>query len=167
MKILTVDNTTYDIDCVPDQIDEINYCVFDASDPDPAVQDYYFLPLLFLESFHAPAICLEIGPYSIQMPMDWSIITSDEEFSDVEIIPLASLNNRGFVAPIFNPMRPGIPRAMEIRITNIYQDVKWYFPKLKHGHILAIPIEEAENPKCVYFVKEAAKIKNLGFSEMI
>ena len=59
MKILTVDNTVYEIDHVPDEIDDIRFCVFDTSDPE--WMDYYFLPLIFLESFYAPAICLQIG----------------------------------------------------------------------------------------------------------
>ena len=72
MKILTIENETYDIDCVPDEIDDIRYCVLDGSDPE--FIDFYFLPLIFLESFYAPAICLQIGEYNIQMPMDWSIL---------------------------------------------------------------------------------------------
>ena len=43
MKILTVENKTYDINCVPDEIDDIRYCVLDASDPE--FVDFYFLPL--------------------------------------------------------------------------------------------------------------------------
>ena len=27
MKILTVENKTYDINCVPDEIDDIRYCI--------------------------------------------------------------------------------------------------------------------------------------------
>ena len=49
MKILTLENKPYDIDCVPDQIEDIRYCVFDGGDEE--FQDYYFLPLIFLESF--------------------------------------------------------------------------------------------------------------------
>ena len=77
MKILTVDNTVFEIDQVPDQIDDIRFGVFDTTDP--TFMDYYFLPLIFLESFYAPAICLDIGGYKLQMPMDWSILTSDED----------------------------------------------------------------------------------------
>ena len=33
MKILTLENNSYDIDSVPDEIDDIRYCVFDAGDP--------------------------------------------------------------------------------------------------------------------------------------
>ena len=49
MKILTVENNTYDIDCVPDEIEDIRYCVLDGGDPE--FVDFYFLPLIFLESF--------------------------------------------------------------------------------------------------------------------
>ena len=62
MKILTVDNTVYEIDQVPDEIDDIRFGVFDTSDPE--WMDYYFLPLIFLESFYAPAICLQIGEHT-------------------------------------------------------------------------------------------------------
>ena len=165
MKILTLENTSYDIDSVSEEIDDIRYCIFDASDPE--WMDYYFLPLIFLESFYAPAICLEIGEYKLQMPMDWSILTSDEDFDGIEVMPLASLNNRGFVAPILNPMKSWMPRSEEIQITNVYQDVKWYFPKLKNGHLLVIPLEDKLYPKCAMFVKEASKIKDIDFSDLL
>jgi len=158
MKILTIENSTYDIDCVPDEIEDVRYCVFDGGDEE--FQDYYFLPLIFLESFHAPAICLQIGEYSLQMPMDWSILTCDEDFADLEIIPLASLNNRGFLTATLNPLGRKLIECEEVKITNIYQDVKWYFPKLKNGHMLVAPLENKPNPKCAFFVKEANKIPN-------
>ena len=50
MKILTVENDVYEIDHVPDVIDDIRFCVFDTTDPE--FMDYYFLPLIFLESFY-------------------------------------------------------------------------------------------------------------------
>src|SRR5210317_1858484 len=123
MKILTIENDTYDIDCVPDEIDDIRYCVLDGGDPEWV--DFFFLPLIFLESFHAPAICLKIGEYQIQMPMDWSILICDDDFSAVEVMPLASLNNRDFKALSMNPMLGSTIKSLEIHITNIFQDVKW------------------------------------------
>lgn len=165
MKILTLENTAYDLDRVPEEVEELRYCVFDAGDTE--YQDYYWLPLIFLESFHAPAICLSIGEYNIQMPMDWSIVTSDEDFGGIEVIPLASLNNRGFVTPIFNPMKSWMPKAEEIQITNVYQDVKWFFPKLKNGHLLVVPLENCEQPKCAIFVKEANKVKDMDIADML
>jgi len=162
---LTVENGVYDLDSIPNEIDDIRYCVFDAGDS--AYMDYYFLPLIFLESFHSPAICLTIGKHKIQMPMDWSIVTSDEDFGSIEVLPLASLNNRGFIAPLFNPLRNCIPDAAELQITNIYQDVKWYFPKLKNGHILVVPLEDKHEPKCALFVKELSKIKDIDFADLL
>jgi hypothetical protein len=165
MKILTVDNLSYDLDTVPDEIDDIRYCVLDASNPGDI--DYYFLPLIFLESFHAPAICLQIGNQNIQMPMDWSIVICDEDYTAVEVIPLASLNNRGFRALLLNPMVGNTLGSAEISITNIFQDVKWYFPKLKNGHILAVPLENREKPMCVFFVKEVNKVCDLEIGDLV
>lgn len=165
MKILTVENNVYDLDSVPNEIDDLRYCVFDAGESNN--MDYFFLPLIFLESFHAPSICLKIGEYNLQMPMDWSIVITDEDMGGLEIIPLASLNNRGFIAPVFNPMRNSIPEASEIKITNIYNDVKWYFPKLKNGHILVVPLENKHEPKCALFVKEANKVKDINFGDIL
>jgi hypothetical protein len=165
MKILTVENNTYDIDCVPDEIDDIRYCVLDGGDSDNV--DFYFLPLIFLESFHAPAICLQIGEYSIQMPMDWSILLCDEDLHMLEILPLASLNNRGFRALSMNPMTTSIPSSYDISITNVYQDVKWFFPKLKNGHMISVPLEDGPNPKCAFFVKDANKVKDIQIADLV
>lgn len=165
MKILTVDNTAYDLDTVPNEIDDIRYCVLDASDKNNI--DFFFLPLIFLESFHAPAICLQIGEYSVQMPMDWSILICDEEYTGFEVIPLASLNNRGFQSLVMNPLQAISIGCREISITNIYQDVKWYFPKLKNGHLLAVPLDNSPKPKCAFFVKEANKVQDIDIGDLI
>ena len=165
MKILTVDNTPYDLDMVPEEIDDIRYCILDASNPGDI--DYYFLPLIFLESFHAPAICLQIGDKTVQMPMDWSILICDDDYGGVEVIPLTSLNNRGFKALATNPLSTKIPDCYDITITNIYQDVKWFFPKLKHGHMLAVPLESKDKPRCAYFVKEQNKICNIEVGDLM
>lgn len=165
MKILTVENTAYDLDTVPNEIDDVRYCVLDAATPDQI--DFYFLPLIFLESFHAPSICLQIGKRNIQMPMDWSILICDEEYTAFEIIPLASLNNRGFRALCMNPLISKTISNEDIAITNIYQDVKWYFPKLKNGHVLAVPLEDTPNPKCAFFVKDLNKVADIDMSDLL
>src|SRR5210317_1221626 len=116
MKILTVENEPYDLDTVPDEIDDIRYCVIDGSNKEDV--DIYFLPLIFLESFHAPSICLNIGEYQLQMPMDWSIMICDDDFTAIEIMPLASLNNRNFRAVCMNPLISSGIKSLEISITN-------------------------------------------------
>ena len=113
MNILTVENNVYNLDSVPDEIDDLRYCVLDVNDPE--YYDYFWHPLVFLESFYSPAIVLNIGGNEIQMPMDWSIAICDDEcHTEVEIVPLTSLNNRGFRTPVFNPMDNKIPRIEEI-----------------------------------------------------
>lgn len=92
------------------------------------------------------------------MPLDWSIVVCDEDYGDLEIIPLTELNDRGFHSLLFNPLAHMVPTSKEITISNVYADVKWYFPKLKNGNILVVPVEDKEKPLCALFVKEGTKI---------
>lgn len=165
MKILTVENEAYDLDTLPDEIDDIRYCVLDATETDNV--DFFWLPLIFLESFHSPAICLQIGTHNIQMPMDWSILICDEEMTALEVIPLASLNNRGFNALTINPLNGTTITSEEISITNIYQEVKWYMPRLKNGHLLTVPLDNSKKPKCVYFVKDINKVSKFDLGDLL
>lgn len=156
MLILTEENKSYNLDCVPDQVEDLRYCVLDCSDAKNI--DYYWLPLIFLESFNAPAVVLDIGPYKVQMPLDWSILVCDDDYSDMEVMPLTSLNDRGFHTITFNPLRHMVPTPYEVTISNIYADVKWYFPKLKNGNVLVMPLETGNEPICALFVKEGNKV---------
>lgn len=155
-RILTAENESYDLDFVPEEIEDITYCVLDYSDLGDV--DYKFMPLVFLESFISPTAVLKIGNIIINIPLDWSIIVSEPSVSDPEILPITSLNNRGFKAFIFNPITGYLPRYKEIEIINIYQEMKWFIPKLAVGHILAVPIEDKANPNCIFFVKETNKL---------
>ena len=75
MRLLTAENTTYNINQIPEAASEINYCVLDYSDQSDV--DYYFIPLIFLESFNSPCVDIKIGNKNIQMPLDWSVIIGD------------------------------------------------------------------------------------------
>lgn len=156
MRILTNDNTSYLINQIPDKIDDIRFCVLDYSNQNDV--DYYFLPLIFLESFHSPCIDIKIGPHSLQMPLDWSLIIGDINMGDLEVMPLVYLMDKDFDAFCFNPIKGYMPRFHKVEIINVWPDVKWYFPKLKNGHLLAIPLEEGSNPTCAFFTKELSKI---------
>lgn len=162
-RILTVDNESYDLDFVPEEVEDIRYCVLDYSDKNNA--DYIFVPLVFLESFNSPAAVLKIGNYTTTVPLDWSLIVCDPSVGDPEVLPITSLNDRGFKAFVFNPITGFLPAFTEVEIVNIYQEVKWYFPKLKFGHILTIPIEEKSNPQCAFFVKETSKVPDVLSTE--
>lgn len=159
MRILTTENTTFSMNEIPDEVDDVRYCVLDYSNQDEV--DYYFMPLVFLESFSAPAAELRIGPHYIQMPLDWSVLIGEPHHGDLEVISLTALNDRGFQAFVFNPVDSFMPEYMPLEIVNVYPDIKWYFPKLKFGHILSVPLEDNEHPICAFFVKETSKIPDV------
>ena len=146
---------------LPDQIEEdIRFSVLDNSNSDDP--DFYFIPLIFLESFSAPAIVMEINGKEIMMPIDWHIAVGDSETNnDLEILPLTSLNDRGFEAFLFNPVKSYKADYAEVKILNFYNDVKWYFPKMKNGQLLTVPLSEGHNPECAFFVKDISRQNEL------
>lgn len=155
MRILTLDNTAYEMDEIPDEVEDLRFCVFDNSDPkDP---DYYYIPLIFLESFNSPALVLKIGNNTVKMPVDWQLLIGEPDLGDLEVVPLTSINDRGFSVFCFNPLTSFRPEFMPVEIADIYQDVKWYFPKLKPGQMLAVPLNNDQDPLCAYFVKDISR----------
>lgn len=156
MRILTNNNTVYSINQVQDGMDTLSYCILDYSNQNDV--DYYFLPLLFLESFYSPCIDLKIGPYNIQMPLDWNVLIGDKNLGDLEIMPLVYLMDKDFDVFCFNPVNGYMPKFQKLEIQNTWPDVKWYFPKLKNGHLLAVPLTEQPNSLCAFFVKEPNKL---------
>ena len=157
MQILTLDNVCYKLSNLPDQIDEeIHFSVLDNSDAKNP--DFFFIPLIFIESFSSPAIVMEINGKEIMMPVDWCMAVGDSTSgNDLEILPLTSINDRGFEAFLFNPLSSFKFDFGDIQITNFYNDVKWYFPKMKNGQLLSVPIEDGPSPLCAYFVKDISR----------
>jgi hypothetical protein len=157
MQILTLDNEMFSLNNLPEEVDEnTRFAVLDNSDPKEP--DFMFMPLIFLESFNSPAMVLRIGDDEVAMPIDWSIAVGDSQSGcDIEILPLTSLNDRGFEALIFNPLSSFRVEFKKIQIVNFYNDVKWYFPKMKNSQLLATPIRAGEKPDCAYFVKEISR----------
>ncbi len=35
--------------------------------------------------------------------------------------------------------------------------MKWYFPKVRNGQLLSVPIEEKKEPLCAYFIKDVTR----------
>jgi len=156
-KILTLENESFDLNDLPDELEEdVRFAVLDNSDPkDP---DFFFIPLVFLESFNSPAIQMRIGGAEITMPLDWCMVVGDKECGlDPEVLPLTSINERGFEAFIYNPITGFRMEYAPVEITNIFQDVKWYFPKMKNGQLLCVPLTNDPNPFCAFFVKEISR----------
>ena len=155
MNILTVDNNTYNLNAVPNEVEDLQYCVLDCTNP--KVLDYFYIPLIFLESFNAPAVILDIGGQRIEMPMDWSIMIGEKEMGQCEMIPLTSLNDRGFEAFLYNPLTGYTMQWGNVKITNFYNDMKWYFPKTKNGQLIGTPITDGPNPLCAWFIKDISR----------
>jgi hypothetical protein len=157
MQILTLDNISYDLNNLPEEVDDsMRFAVLDNSDAQNP--DFFFMPLVFLESFNSPAMVLKIGNDEVTMPIDWCIAVGDPQSScDIEILPLTSLNDRGFDAFCFNPLSSFKIDFKKIEIVNFYNDVKWYFPKMKNGQLLSVPLNTQPKPLCAYFVKEISR----------
>jgi hypothetical protein len=118
MKILTLENKPYDLNNLPKEINEdIRYSVLDNSDPKEP--DYFFMPLIYLESFSAPAVVLQVGKHQVQMPLEWSMLIGSNEGGDLEVLPLTSLNDRGFEAFQFNPLTSFRPDFVSVDVVNV------------------------------------------------
>jgi len=155
MRILTLDNCAYDLNSLPEEIDDMRFAILDNSDSDNP--DYHYIPLIFLESFNSPALVLQIGEHRIKMPVDWQILIGEPDLGDLEMLPLTIINDRGFKVFEFNPLKSFMPTFLNIEIVDVYHEVIWFAPKLKNGQMLAVPLTDEPNPPCVYFVKDISR----------
>lgn len=166
MKILTSDNVPFEMNNIPDEIEDIRFCVLDYTDHRNV--DYIFIPLMFLESYNTPSVDLRIGNHRIQLPMDWSLVIGDKHSGELEVISLKQINDRSFEAFAINPVSGYMPHFLDVEIINIFPDVKWHFPKLKYGHILSVPLQEGDTPLCVFVVKDVNKIpESLDITQLV
>jgi hypothetical protein len=155
MKIHTLEDTAYELNELPDKIDDLRFAIFDNSNPkDP---DYFYIPLIFLESFTAPALVLKIGDKLLKMPMDWHLLIGEEDTGDLEALQLTSINDRSFKAFEFNSLSGYMANFLPVEVIDVYNEVQWYNPKLKNGQYLAIPIDDGEKPRVIYFIKDVSR----------
>ena len=60
MQLLTLENEAYLLDRVPDHVEEdMRFAVLDNSDT--SNPDFFFIPLIYLESFSAPSAVLPVS----------------------------------------------------------------------------------------------------------
>lgn len=168
MRILTLDNTAYEMTKLPEHVDDdMRFSVLDNSNPKEP--DFFFLPMIYVESFNCPAIVLDINGNEITMPLDWSIAVGDkEDSSTVDVVPLTSLGERGFQAFLFNPLQGFKAEFGTIKVMNFYNDVKWYFPKTKNNQLLSVPITLGKDPLCAFFVKDISRqCESIDYTELL
>ena len=155
MKIHTLNDTAYELNELPEVIEDIHFAIFDNSNPKDA--DYFFTPLIFLESFTSPAIVLKIDSKVIKMPMDWHLLIGEQDSGNLEAIPLTSINDRDFKAFSFNSLSSYMADFLPVEVIDVYNEVQWYNPKLKNGQYLAVPLSDSKNPSVVYFIKDVSR----------
>ena len=166
--MLTLENECFILNNLPEELeDDVRFSVLDNSDPKEP--DFFFIPLIFLESFSSPAIVMEINGNEIMMPVDWHIAVGDPSAgNDLEVLPLTSINDRGFETFLFNPLTGYKLEFGSLKIINFYNDVKWYFPKMKNGQLLSVPITEGKNPLCAFFVKDISRqSETIDYSQLL
>lgn len=157
MKILTEHNRLYEIDKIPNLIeDDLRFCVLDYSDQNDV--DFIFPPVVFLDVFTRPSADLKIGKYNVQVPLDWSIVIADKNMGNMELIDIKHINDRDFQVFCYNPISGYMPSFLEVEIDNIFHDVSWSVPKLLNGHILCVPLHDGPEPLCILVVKDTNKL---------
>ena len=88
------------------------------------------------------------------MPFDWSIAVGDKEDSNtVEVVPLTSIADRGFQHLFLIPLDGFKADFYEVNVVNFYNDVKWYFPKIKNNQLLSDLLTDNKSPRLCVFCK--------------
>ena len=163
MYILTEKNTAVDVDTITDTETDLRFCVVDIEQI-----DYYFLPLVFLESFNACAAVLKIGNYKIQIPCDWNIIIADKEAGALESVCITNCMEKDFTAFVMNPLNGFRVDFLHIEVETLWTDVRWFLPKIKNNHILVVPLSDKEKSPCIYLMKENTKLPdNLDIGDLM
>ena len=156
MRIHTLDdNRSYNLDSLPEEIDDLRFTILDNSNPKEP--DYFYIPLIFLESFASPSLVLKIGNHVIKMPLDWHVLIGEEELGDLEAMQLTSINDRDFKVFEFNSLSSTRAEFLPIEVVDIYNEVQWYSPKLKNGQYLAVPLSDEPGAPVVYFISTVSR----------
>jgi hypothetical protein len=156
MRIHTLDdNRSYNLDSLPEEIDDLRFAILDNSNPKEP--DYFYIPLIFLESFASPSLVLKIGKHVIKMPLDWHVLIGEEELGDLEAMQLTSINDRDFKVFEFNSLSSTRAEFLPIEVVDIYNEVQWYSPKLKNGQYLAVPLSDEPGAPVVYFISTVSR----------
>ena len=160
MHILSLENKAFSHPNLSDELeDDVRFAILD--NPDQGTRFFYSINIFRIFSA-SPAMVMEINGHEIMMPVDWSIAVGDSSTgNDIEILPLTSINDRGFESFLFNPLTSFKTEFGKIEITNFYNDVKWYFPKLKNGQLLGVSLKTGNNPLCAFFIKDVSRQSEL------
>lgn len=173
MYILSPENTSIDIDEIPDTVEEdILYCTMMVKSDEV---DFFFNNLLSTyESFIASAYVLRIGEYEITLPWieqpnDYKILIGDPETGDLEILSVEELNGKGFSAFVYNPLSSFRPEYKTIDVIDVYHDMKWFFPRTNNNNMLCVPLKKGYKPPCIYIAASSvvSKIDMIDIQQVV
>lgn len=175
MRVLTPENRPFNIDAIVEGVNKQKYCVLDLSDPKDI--DYRYESCLMFNEYEYPAVELSIGPYTLEVPMNWRILTGDAVFGDLEIVDIDELTNFEYQAFVFNPYKSSRPKFLPVSIQNSYTSMtSWFVPKLKKKHMLGVPLgierewplatdfasqERRPYPECIWLVDDIDRMNQL------
>lgn len=161
MKVLTVEKEIIDMQNIDELSRYIQFTLVDLGSNNRSTNehDIVFPKLLYYEEYIGPALDCDIGGNRVMLPLSWYIMIGDEDISEVEALPITSLNARDFTAICTNPIDGFRHHFLNIKIYGVLSDYNWILPKIKNGQCVAVPInKDTNNPLCVYLSHSTTKI---------
>lgn len=134
MMVLTEDNKPVNVTTVSGG--EVHFGVLDFSKP--KTPDYMWKPLVFIDTFVAPGVDLEIGDFRVTLPFRWSIMIGHGD--QVDLISIEDLIGNTHNIFAFNPMTSYMPRVMECRVRGIHKNANWSIPTMNKEWLLLVPL---------------------------
>lgn len=155
MNILLPDNEPFNLNQPSNKLIDNKMCVLDYSDKEDI--DFFFKKITTFISYRYPTVDLLIGKkYRLTLPLNWRIMVTNDYDYVCRLIPVEELLHFDNQIPVFNPLHIGIPKIMDVEITNINPThIEHFVPKLPKKNILIMPIGN-------YNTWETYTIDNIG-----
>ena len=173
MRILTPEGEAFDVSKLNGKQ---HFTILDVSDADNI--DYRCAVVNWTHEYEWPAIELQIGPYRLEVPLNWRILTGDSNEGELELVDIEQIPNFDYDAFVLNPFKSFMPKFMPVHIVNSYGNsmTMWSLPKLQKKQIMAVPLGQPSEwperlnpesgktepyPLCAYFVDDSDKMNDV------
>lgn len=140
MKILLPENKPFDLNQPTNKLIDSKMCVFEYSDKD--YMDFYFKKITTFILYRYPTVELLVGgKYRIELPLNWRILVTNKHDYICRLVPVEDLFHFENQIPVFNPYHIGLPKILNVEITNINPaPVEHFVPKIPKKNLLVLPI---------------------------
>lgn len=164
MNILTPENVPFNVNMVGDVAPEEMYCTLDLMDMSNT--DYFFHDLMYMVTFLATSVELEIGNYTVEVPLNTQLLMGDEETGMMEMIAVDDiLTVKEPHLYCINPLKSKYPFYLPVKIKKVFtKGIKWHMPLIPKKNLLAIPIENKNEPLCIFMADENDRIPDFVMS---